>query len=102
MIIAKAGANQAPPFLWYWAGEMNIKTIPDGKFDETTGAITGPDGEVHGWVSPLTDMPEITDINQAMAEHAAMTEATRKPDFDHYLAEQIRMAGNSIKAGPLE
>lgn len=101
-IIGTAGSNQAPAFLWYWAGDMNIKAIPGGSFDEATGAIKASDGTVHGWVSPLTDMPEITDINEAMAQHAAMVEETRKPDFSYYLAEQIKMAGNSIKAGPDE
>lgn len=100
MIIALAGTNAKPPFLWYWSGDMNIRAIPGGSFDETDGAIIGADGKVHGWVSRLTDMPEINDINQAVAQHAAMVEETRKPDFQIYLAEQLQMATNMIKAGP--
>lgn len=96
-LIAKAGRNQSPPFLWYWAGDMNIRVVPRGNFDEKTGQITDGAGETHGWVAPITDMPEVDDLNRAMAQHAAMVASTNLPDFQHFLAEQLKMASNSLK-----
>lgn len=101
-IIARTGTNAEPPFLWYWAGDMNIAVIPGGKFDEETGAVTTATGETHGWVSPLFDMPEITSINQAMEQHRDLITQTEVPDFELYLEEQIEMAVNGIRAGVIE
>ncbi len=101
-IIARTGTNAEPPFLWYWVGDMNIAVIPGGKFDEATGAITTATGEPHGWVSPLGDMPEVTDINQAMEEHRELGAQATTPDFELYLEEQIEMAVNGIRAGVIE
>lgn len=101
-IIALAGKSEAPPFLWYWAGDMNIAIIPGGQFDPKTGELKSAAGETHGWVSILTDMPEITDINQAMAQHRELVGQTRAPEFKPYLQEQIEMAENGIRAGVID
>jgi len=101
-IIGIAGEHKAPDFLWYWVGDMNIAVLPGAKLEPITRAVVMPDTRIHGWISPLADMPEITDINQAMEEHRNLAAQAALPDFGIYLEEQIRMAVNGIKAGPMD
>jgi hypothetical protein len=98
-VVAITGENQTPAFLWYWTGDMNIAVIPGGSFDEKTGAVTDATGGIFGWITPLNDMPEITDLNQAMARHAEIKAEAASEGFKIYLEEQIQMAVNGIKAG---
>lgn len=99
-VLGQAG-NQ-PTFVWFWNGHRNITPIKGGRFESTgptSGQFLDDGGEVIGYVSALADTPEIMDINAAMGEWHELHDRLGQAFHDDWLAEQLQMAKNSLRAG---
>lgn len=90
-VVPLIATGEGPGFLWAWDGtDGHLLTWPGGSLAES-GQLTRRGGEPVGWVSPMSDMPEIQDQAKAIGDWQRARAQFDGPIFQAWLQEELQM-----------